>query len=56
VLADPRAAFHHCMCGLCGGATAVASMLIGYDDVEIAAGDDHEQETIVSDYLLYTDV
>jgi hypothetical protein len=43
------------MCGLRGGATAVATFLIGYDDVEVAAGDDHVEETIVNDYLLYTD-
>jgi hypothetical protein len=39
-------AFHPCTGGLCGGATMVAAALIGYDDME---------ETIVNDYLLYTD-
>jgi hypothetical protein len=38
VLAHPRAAFHPYMCGLHGGATAVAAALIGYDDVEVAVG------------------
>jgi hypothetical protein len=37
VLEQPRAAFHPCTCGLYGGATAVASTLIGYDEVEVAA-------------------
>jgi hypothetical protein len=36
VLAHPRATFHPCTCGLCGGAVAVAAALIGYDDVEVA--------------------
>jgi hypothetical protein len=32
VLAHPHAAFHPCMCGLCGGAAMVVVTLIGYDD------------------------
>jgi hypothetical protein len=30
LLAQPRAAFHPCMCGLCGGAVVVAVALISY--------------------------
>jgi hypothetical protein len=36
VLAHPHPTFHPCMCGLRGGATAVAAALIGYDHVEVA--------------------
>jgi hypothetical protein len=38
VLAHPRAVFYPCTCGLRGGAVAVAAMLIGYDDMKVAAG------------------
>jgi hypothetical protein len=37
-LAHPHTTFQPCMCGLCGGAAAVATALIGYDDAEVAAG------------------
>jgi hypothetical protein len=30
-------------------------VLIGYDDVGVAARDNHAEETIVNDYFLYTD-
>jgi hypothetical protein len=30
--------FHPYMCGLRGGVVAVATALIGYDDVEVAVG------------------
>jgi hypothetical protein len=43
------------MCGLRGGAAAVAATLIGYDDMEVAAGDDHMEEMIMNNYFLYTD-
>jgi hypothetical protein len=48
VLAHPRAMFHPCMCGLCGGAAAVAAALIGYDDVGLMprrprGGDDRDR-------------
>jgi hypothetical protein len=33
VLVHPLAAFHPCICELCGGATAVAAALISYDDL-----------------------
>jgi hypothetical protein len=45
VLTHPRAVFHSCMCELRRGAAA----LIGY------CQDDHEEETIVIEYFLYTD-
>jgi hypothetical protein len=38
VLAHPHTAFHPCMCRLHRGIVAVAAMLIGYDDVEVAMG------------------
>jgi hypothetical protein len=38
VLAHPRVVFHPCMCGLCGGAAAVAATLISYNVVEVAVG------------------
>jgi hypothetical protein len=38
VLANPHTTFHPCTCGLRGGAAVVAATLIGYDDVEVAAG------------------
>jgi hypothetical protein len=38
VLAHPHVVFHPCMCGLRRGIVAVATALIGYDDVELAAG------------------
>jgi hypothetical protein len=38
VLAHPYAAFHPCMCGLCGGTAMIVATLIGYDDMEVAAG------------------
>jgi hypothetical protein len=33
VLAHPRAVFHLCTCGLRGGAVAIATALISYDDM-----------------------
>jgi hypothetical protein len=38
VLAHPCAAFHLYMCGLYGGATVVAVVLISYDHMEVAVG------------------
>jgi hypothetical protein len=38
VLAHPCAVFHLRACGLRRGVAAVAAALIGYDDVEVAAG------------------
>jgi hypothetical protein len=38
VLAHPRTMFHPCTCGLRGGAAAVATALISYDDMEVAVG------------------
>jgi hypothetical protein len=38
MLTHPRATFYSCMCGLRGGAAAVAAMVIGYNDVEVAVG------------------
>jgi hypothetical protein len=38
VLAHPRVAFHHCTCGLHGGAATVAAALIGYGYKKVAAG------------------
>jgi hypothetical protein len=38
VLAHPHMAFHPYTCGLRGGVVAVATALIGYDDVEVAVG------------------
>jgi hypothetical protein len=38
MLAHPREAFHPYMCGLRGGTATVAATLLGYDDVEVAAG------------------
>jgi hypothetical protein len=38
VLAHSHAVFHPYTCGLRGGTAAVAAMLIGYDDMEVAAG------------------
>jgi hypothetical protein len=32
--AHPHTVFHPCTCGLHRGAAAVATMLIGYDDIE----------------------
>jgi hypothetical protein len=46
VMAHLRAMFHPCTCGLYGGAATVATALISYDY--------HEEETIMIDYLLYT--
>jgi hypothetical protein len=43
------------MCGLCGGTTAFAAALIGYDDHGGCCHDDHKEEAIVIDYFLYTD-
>jgi hypothetical protein len=37
VLAHQHAAFHPCRCGLRRGAAAVAVVLIGYDDIKVAA-------------------
>jgi hypothetical protein len=36
VLAHPHATFYSCTCGLRRGATTVAAVLIGYDDVNVA--------------------
>jgi hypothetical protein len=36
VLVHPRKVFHPCMCELRGGATVVATTLIGYDDMKVA--------------------
>jgi hypothetical protein len=44
------------MCGLHRCAAAVAVALIGYDDCGGYCQNDHEEETIVIDYFLYTDV
>jgi hypothetical protein len=55
VLAYPHVVFHLCMCGLCRGAAVVAATLIGYKRHEGCCRDDHEEETIVNDYFLYTD-
>jgi hypothetical protein len=38
VLAHPHAAFHPYTCGLYGGAAAIATVLITYNDVEVAVG------------------
>jgi hypothetical protein len=38
VLAHPRTIFHSYTCELYGGASAVATALIIYDDVEVTAG------------------
>jgi hypothetical protein len=38
VLSHPHVAFYPYTCGLCEGATMVAAALIGYDDMEVAAG------------------
>jgi hypothetical protein len=38
VLAHPHVVFYLCMCGLCVGAATVATVLIGYDDVEVTVG------------------
>jgi hypothetical protein len=56
VPAHPHTAFHPCTCGLCGGAAAVPATLIGYNDHGGCYWDDHEEETIVIDYFLYSDV
>jgi hypothetical protein len=40
VLVHPRAVSHPCTCGLHGGTTAVAAMLISYNDMEVAARTD----------------
>jgi hypothetical protein len=56
VLAHPRTIFHRYTCGLHGDATAVVAALIGYDDRGGCYWDDHEEETIVIDYLLYSGV
>jgi hypothetical protein len=37
-LAHPCAVLHLCTCGLCGGATAIVTVLISYDDVKVVAG------------------
>jgi hypothetical protein len=37
-VAHPSSAFHPCTCGLRGGVAAVATALIGYDDIEVAVG------------------
>jgi hypothetical protein len=37
VLAHPHVVFHPCTCGLHRGAAVVAAVLIGYDDVKVAA-------------------
>jgi hypothetical protein len=42
------------MCGLRGGAAAVAAVLITYNDHGGFCWDDHE-ETIMIDYYLYSD-
>jgi hypothetical protein len=55
VLAHPHAVFHPCMCGLRGGAAAVAAVLITYDNHGGFCWDDHEEETIMIDYFLYSD-
>jgi hypothetical protein len=36
VLVHPRKVFHPCMCELRGGATVIATTLIGYDDMKVA--------------------
>jgi hypothetical protein len=51
VLAQPRAAFHPCTCGLCGDATA----LIDYDNRGGCYWETCEPKTIVINYFLYTD-
>jgi hypothetical protein len=38
VLAHPRAVFHPCTCGLCGGATVVATVLIDSGGVRLLLG------------------
>jgi hypothetical protein len=38
VLAHPHAVFYPCTCGLYEGVAAVAVALIGYNDIEVAAG------------------
>jgi hypothetical protein len=38
VLAYSHAVFHPCMCELCRDIVVVAAALIGYDNIEIAAG------------------
>jgi hypothetical protein len=44
------------MCGLCRGAVVVVVTLISYNDRGCCCRDDYEEETIVIDYFLYTDV
>jgi hypothetical protein len=48
VLAHLHAAFHLYTCRLCGGDVVVADALIGYNS-------DHEEETIMINYFIYTD-
>jgi hypothetical protein len=56
VLAHPRAAFHPCTYRLRGGATVVAVVLISYEDLGGCCWETREEEMIVINYFLYTDV
>jgi hypothetical protein len=42
------------MCGLRGGAAVVAVVLISYNEHGGCYRDNHEEETIVIEYFLYT--
>jgi hypothetical protein len=53
-ISEALAVFHPCMCGLRGGAAAVAVTLIGYDDRGGCCWETRE-EMIMIDYFLYTD-
>jgi hypothetical protein len=55
VRAHAHTMFHHCTCGLRGGAAAVAAVMIDYDDRGGCCWDDNE-ETIMNDYFLYIDM